>query len=161
MSFLINKTVTGPEPVTLAEAKAYNRVLFNAEDATIELLITQAREYLEHATNLSLVQQTIELVKDNYKDSFRLPYGPVYEVDECKLNGADIPESSISVTGKITYKGSGVLEATYDAGRLNFEGLKIAMLELVAFLFMNRGTTNDYPHLVKKWILNNKMNFFV
>jgi uncharacterized phiE125 gp8 family phage protein len=158
MSLKINRTISGSEPITLGEAKAYNRVLFNAEDATIELLIEQARQTLEQATNLSLVEQTIELVNDNYKDSFRLPYGPVQTVTTCQLDGHDIAAAYITANGRIIYKGSGTLTVEYEAGGVTYEGLRIAMLELVAFLFMNRGTSNDLPQTVKRWILNNTLN---
>ena len=156
----INKTVTGTEPISLAEAKAYNRVLFNAEDSTIQMLITEARETLEQATNLSIVAKTIELVNDNYRNSFRMPYGPVQSLTECQLDGVDISDS-VSDNGKIAYIGRGVLTAEYEAGGVAYEGLRVAMLELVAFLFMNRGTSNEYPVTVKRWIMNNSLNFFV
>lgn len=161
MSLQIIKTVTGTEPITLAEAKAYNRVLFNAEDTTIELLIEQARETLEKATNLSLVAKTIEITLDTYKDRYRLPYGPVQSVTTIQLEGEDIAADYITSNGKIVYKGKGTLTVEYEAGGVDYEGLRIAMLELVAFLFMNRGTNNEYPVTVKRWIMNNSLNFFV
>ena len=161
----IIRTVSGSEPVTLAQAKAYNRVLFSVDDSTIELLITQARETLEQATNLSLVEQTIELTLDTYKDKFRLPYGPIVSVTTVTLNtglGDDaVSADYISDNGLIKFNGTGTLKAEYEAGGVEFQGLKIAMLEMIAFLYTNRGTANDYPATVKRWILNNTMNFFV
>jgi uncharacterized phiE125 gp8 family phage protein len=165
MALQISRTITGSEPVTLAEAKAYNRVLFSVDDSTIELLITQARETLEQATNLSLVKQTIELMIDTYKDKFRLPYGPIVSVPTVTLNtglGDDaVSADYISDNGLIKFNGKGTLKAEYEAGGVEFQGLKIAMLEMIAFLYTNRGTANDYPATVKRWILNNTMNFFV
>ena len=161
----IIRTVSGSEPVTLAQAKAYNRVLFSVDDSTIELLITQARETLEQATNLSLVEQTISLTLDTYKDKFRLPYGPIVSVPTVTLNtglGDDaVSADYISDNGLIKFNGKGTLKAEYEAGGVEFQGLKIAMLEMIAFLYTNRGTANDYPATVKRWILNNTMNFFV
>jgi hypothetical protein len=161
----IIRTVSGSEPVTLAQAKEYNRVLFSVDDSTIELLITQARETLEQATNLSLVEQTIELTLDTYKDKFRLPYGPIVSVTTVTLNtglGDDaVSADYISDNGLIKFNGKGTLKAEYEAGGVEFQGLKIAMLEMIAFLYTNRGTANDYPATVKRWILNNTMNFFV
>ena len=165
MALQISRTITGSEPVTLAEAKAYNRVLFSVDDSTIELLITQARETLEQATNLSLVEQTIELTIDTYKDKFRLPYGPIVSVTTVTLNtglGDDtVSADYISDNGLIKFNGKGTLKAEYEAGGVEFQGLRIAMLEMIAFLYTNRGTANDYPATVKRWILNNTMNFFV
>ena len=157
----IIRTVSGSEPVTLAQAKAYNRVLFSVDDSTIELLITQARETLEQATNLSLVEQTIELTLDTYKDKFRLPYGPISAITTVTVNTDNVTADYISDNGLIKFNGTGTLKAEYEAGGVEFQGLKIAMLEMIAFLYTNRGTANDYPATVKRWILNNTMNFFV
>ena len=161
----IIRTVSGSEPVTLAQAKAYNRVLFAVDDSTITLLITQARETLEQATNLSLIEQTINLTLDTYKDKYRLPYGPISAVTTVTVDTGlgDDPVSAdyISDNGLIKFNGTGTLKAEYEAGGVEFQGLKIAMLEMVAFLYTNRGTPNDYPATVKRWILNNTMNFFV
>ena len=157
----IIRTVSGSEPVTLAEAKAYNRVLFSVDDSTIELLITQARETLEQATNLSLVEQTIELTLNAYKDKFRLPYGPIVSVTTVTVNTDNVTADYISDNGLIKFNGKGTLKAEYEAGGVEFQGLKIAMLEMIAFLYTNRGTASDYPATVKRWILNNTMNSFV
>ena len=161
MALQISRTITGSEPVTLAEAKSYNRVLFSVDDSTIELLITQARETLEQATNLSLVEQTIELTLDTYNDKFRLPYGPIVSVTTVTVNTDNVTDDYISDNGLIKFNGTGTLKAEYEAGGVEFQGLKIAMLEMIAFLYTNRGTANDYPATVKRWILNNTMNFFV
>jgi uncharacterized phiE125 gp8 family phage protein len=157
----IIRTVSGSEPVTLAEAKAYNRVLFSVDDSTIELLITQARETLEQATNLSLVEQTIELTLNAYKDKFRLPYGPIVSVTTVTVNTDNVTADYISDNGLIKFNGKGTLKAEYEAGGVEFQGLKISMLEMIAFLYTNRGTASDYPATVKRWILNNTMNSFV
>jgi uncharacterized phiE125 gp8 family phage protein len=166
MALQISKTITGSEPVTLAEAKAYNRVLFSVDDNTIELLITQARETLEQATNLSLVEQTISLTLDTYKDKFRLPYGPIASVTTVTVNTDNVTDDPVSAdyisdNGLIKFNGTGTLKAAYNTGGVEFQGLKIAMLEMIAFLYTNRGTASDYPATVKRWILNNTMNFFV
>ena len=157
----IIRTVSGSEPVTLAEAKEYNRVLFSVDDSTIEMLITQARETLEQATNLSLVEQTIELTLNAYKDKFRLPYGPIVSVTTVTVNTDNVTADYISDNGLIKFNGKGTLKAEYEAGGVEFQGLKIAMLEMIAFLYTNRGTASDYPATVKRWILNNTMNSFV
>lgn len=160
MALKINRTVTGAEPVSLAEAKQYNRVLFSVDDDTIEMLITQARQTLEQATNLSLVEQTIKLTLDRYVNRFRLPYGPVSVVTSVTLDGEAVAAEYISTNGLIKYTGTGTLIAEYETGGVELQGMKIAILEMVAFLYANRGTSNDYPATVKRWILNNSMNTF-
>jgi hypothetical protein len=124
-------------------------------------LITQARETLEQATNLSLVEQTIELTLNAYKDKFRLPYGPIVSVTTVTVNTDNVTADYISDNGLIKFNGKGTLKAEYEAGGVEFQGLKIAMLEMIAFLYTNRGTASDYPATVKRWILNNTMNSFV
>ncbi len=65
------------EPVTLAEAKSYARVTTNAEDALIEIMISSAREAVEVATGLSLIQKEIVVFFNNVSGNFPIPFGPV------------------------------------------------------------------------------------
>jgi hypothetical protein len=153
----ISKTVTGAEPVTLEQVKAYNRVLFDSDDAVLELLITEARETLSKSTGLSLVETEIELVYDRYINSFRLPYGPVTAVTSLELDGEDI--SGSVAYGMIKRAGRGTIVAEYEAGPAQNEGLRIAMLEMIAHLYTNRGTDKPIPHSVKRWIIMNSLNF--
>lgn len=46
------------EPITLAEAKSHLRVLYDDEDAYIEMLIAAAREYAENYQNRVYVERT-------------------------------------------------------------------------------------------------------
>lgn len=152
----IERTITGAEPITLNEAKQYLRVLYDNDDDVITQLITQARQTLEQATNLSLVEKEITLKKDNYKNSYRFPYGPVMEVTKLELEGEDISDSVNF--GLVKHTGTGTIVAEYKAGGVEQEGMKQAILELVAFFFMNRGTSNDYPASVRRWIMNHTLN---
>lgn len=81
------------EPVSLAEAKAHLRVDFTDDDALIQSLIRAAREYIETATERSLITQTWKLTLDAFPaippsaltwqgtfDQFRLPYPPLQSV---------------------------------------------------------------------------------
>lgn len=58
--------VTGPfaEPVSLPIAKAHLRVEFSDDDGLILALITAAREYVEHAMNRAIFNQTWALTLD-------------------------------------------------------------------------------------------------
>jgi len=154
----IQRVVTGSEPVTLLEAKQYLRVLYDADDEVIEQLITQARQTLEQATNLSLVEQEITLVNDKYKDKFRIPYGPITAVTTIELDGVDILSTALYDVGRIVSEGSGILTLEYEAGGIEQQGVKLAMLELIAHNFMNRGTDKPIPASVKRWILNHSLN---
>ena len=151
----VTKTVTGTEPVTLAEAKEYLRVFHDTEDNVITQMITNARKVLEMSTGLSLVEQTIE-IHTVIRDSFTLPYGPVSGVTSATIDDVDIDDDYIDEeTGII--KGTGVLDAMYEAGPYE---CKIAMLELVSFYYWNRGG-GQLPETVKMWIANNTRNLWL
>ena len=151
----VTKTVTGTEPVTLAEAKEYLRVFHDTEDNVITQMITNARKVLEMATGLSLVEQTIE-IHTVIRDSFTLPYGPISSVTFATIDDVDIDDDYIDEeTGII--KGTGVLDAMYEAGPYE---CKIAMLELVSFYYWNRGG-GQLPETVDIWIQNNTMNLWL
>jgi uncharacterized phiE125 gp8 family phage protein len=54
------------EPVTLAEAKAHMRIAHDSEDALLGGLMRAAREDLERATGIALIQQSWRLALDNW-----------------------------------------------------------------------------------------------
>ena len=149
----VTKTVTGTEPVTLAEAKEYLRVFHDTEDNVITQMITNARKVLEMSTSLSLVEQTIE-IHTVIHDVFTLPYGPVSSVTSATIDDVAIDEID-EETGII--EGTGVLDAVYEAGPYECE---FAMLELVAFNYWSRGQ-EQFPQTVKMWIANNTMNLWL
>jgi hypothetical protein len=62
------KLVTPPsqEPITVADARAYLRVDHTDEDATISRLILAARQYVETAAGLALINQTWEWWMDSW-----------------------------------------------------------------------------------------------
>jgi|LSQX01.2.fsa_nt_gb hypothetical protein len=160
----VERTITGTEPITLTEAKQYLRVLYDNDDDVITQLITQARQILEQATAQSLIEQSISVTNDDYKDRFRLPYGPVTGVTTLKLTTSiwttDILSTALISNSLIVYEGTGILTAEYTAGGIEQEGMKLAILELIAHFFVNRGTDNNYPNSVRRWIMNHSLNTF-
>ena len=149
---IVTKTVTGTEPVSLADMKEYLRVFHTTEDDLITDLITNARKLLETATNLSLVETTIEL-KAAIHDSFPLPYGPVGTITSITIDDDDVSDD-VEV-GVVT--GTGTLEAEYEAGPYECD---MVVKDLVAFLYMNRGG-GEWPATVKLWIQNNTQNVWL
>jgi len=65
------------EPVTVAEAKQYCRVDNDVEDDLFEELITQSRQAVEKAANISITPKTVTLWFTNSAGNFQLPFGPV------------------------------------------------------------------------------------
>jgi uncharacterized phiE125 gp8 family phage protein len=77
------------EPITLAQAKAYIRVLAdNTEDAKITAMIPRARLWVEDHTGLVLVQREfVERYTPKY-GAIRLNRGPLVSVDEVTYTDA-------------------------------------------------------------------------
>lgn len=79
------KVITPPsESITRAEAKVQLRVDdisgSHPDDSLIDGLITAAREYAEHYTQISIGSQTLELALDEFpgtSDAIELRHGPV------------------------------------------------------------------------------------
>lgn len=158
----VDKVITGAtEPLQLVAARQYLRITHEQDDVLIQTIITQARKELEQKSNLSLVDTEITLVYTNYRDSFRLPYGPVDAVTVCTLDGEDIIASAEH--GEIIHKGRGVLEVEYTATA--YQVSELVMMEMTAFLYNNRGSAglgySVFPEMVKQWIANNTMNLWL
>lgn len=79
------KIVTPPsaEPVTVAEVKARLRLTSTADDATIAVQITAAREFAEKITRQSLALKSYKLLLDCFPwphEPIRLPVPPLISV---------------------------------------------------------------------------------
>ena len=85
--------ISGPdaEPVTLAEAKAELRIDHDSEDALIAGLIRAAREEVEQATGLAMIDQSWRLAADCIPASglLRLRRGPVKEILSVTTYGSE------------------------------------------------------------------------
>ena len=161
MAVVITRNPVAPvcEPVTLDEAKRYLRVLYDNEDRTVELLITQAREMLEQAVGKSLVETEVHLINDRLFRSFRLPYPPVASITEATLDGEDV-SGDFNEIG-LLMRGGRDLEVKYISGPYQASGLKLAILEVLAHLWVTRGGEATLPGTVKQWIQQNGEGWFI
>ena len=84
-------TAPPPEPISLEQVKQYRRVLGNHEDEVYARLIRWARDYVETAMGLFLVQrQTTERYRP-VRGEIRLNYGPLVSVDRIEYeDGAGV-----------------------------------------------------------------------
>lgn len=156
----------GDEPVSLQEAKDYMRLEgftdenestsddlsdFDFDDDLITSLIITSRELLERKTGSHFIPKTLEVHFTNLRGRIELP-GPVGEVSELlDVNGNEI--TTYELVGNVwKFLKSPCKEdmtITYEAGYGGDEtvplpeGLKIAMLRLVSFLYQNREDTGD------------------
>lgn len=93
------KLITAPaaEPVTTSEAKAHMRVDTTADDTYIGTLITVARQNVEAHLRRALINQTWELVLDEFPlGVFRLPKPPLASVTSIKYTDEDGVEATFS-----------------------------------------------------------------
>ena len=94
------RQITAPtsEPITLAEAKAQARVTSSAEDAVFTKLISDAREFCESNTGLSLMPQTWEVALDDFADEMWLYHPPVTSITSIKYTDVDGVEQTLAST---------------------------------------------------------------
>jgi uncharacterized phiE125 gp8 family phage protein len=104
------------EPVTLAEAKAHLRVSHASEDELISGLIRAARDEVEKACGLALIDQSWRLALDCWPrhGTALLPRHPIKEVLSVTVYGSD-GEASLVDPG--TYQ----LDSLSRPARLHFE----------------------------------------
>lgn len=147
------------EPVTLEEAKEFSAVEDDASNALIEGFISAAREQLEAVTGTRLVEQTLDLQADSFRDLIRLPIGPVLAVTEIhyedtagaeqelaaeayQLFGAGLEQGIRPVFGgewPSTACRAGAVRVTVTVGYETLpKPLWLAMLLMVSDMFANR-----------------------
>lgn len=155
------------EPVTLAEAKAHLRVTDAGEDSLISSLIKAAREEVEQSTGLALIAQDWRLYLDNWPPSglVRLRRAPVQSVIQVTVyDNLGNPQTVVPPAGnldrvnqparfvmpdglKAPGRAMNGIEIDFRAGYGVTgvdvpDGLKRAILLLVAFWFEHRGAQN-------------------
>lgn len=94
------RLVTAPtdHPVTLVEAKDHCRVDGSDSDTYLNGLIAAATSYVESYLGKALMEQTWELVLDDFSDAIQFPKGPVTAVTSVKYIDGDSVEQTISST---------------------------------------------------------------
>lgn len=136
------------EPVTLSQAKAQCIVDFSTDDNYMIDLIKQCRQEFESICGLSIVEKNITLIA-NWKREQQLPYPPVKSINDIKVktgnatNGAteyDTPNCYSIDGGRFDLSGCQRLKIVYTTGMTIVpEDLKLALLNLIAFRYENRG----------------------
>lgn len=159
-------TDLGAEPITVDEAKTQLRVTFMDDDIEITALITKARRYVENYCNISIVTQRIQVIA-SLVDAWELPYGPVITIESVQDN------SGVSGSGPVTFNNTtsewrytaGLFgpsygyqyKIVYTAGMTCPDDLKDAILQVITFLYENRGKVADVTDLQK--VLTNADNY--
>ncbi|UUP18915.1 head-tail connector protein [Nitratireductor thuwali] len=149
---LFRTVAPAAEPLTLAEAKAHMRVAHAVEDDLIAGLIRAAREEVERATGLALINQSWRLVLDGWPKGGTVLFrrGPVREVLSVTVFGADGGASLIAAE---TYQA----DTISDPARLHLEdrpppGTALNGIEIDFTAGYGEAGT-DVPDLLKRALL--------
>lgn len=157
----------GAVPITLAEAKEKLIVDHTDFDSEITALIKRAIRYVENYCNISIIYQRIQLI--GYLESeWKLPYGPVIGLESVATSEGPSGSAPISYSPADAWTMDGGLfwpstrlrhKIVYTAGNYLPDDLKDACLQVLTFLFENRG--KDYKVEGLKTVLKNADNYFV
>lgn len=138
----------GSEPVTLTEAKTQLKVDFSDDDTKITALIPAARRFVEGYCNISIVYQRVELIAI-LETEWKLPLGPVIGLESVLVASGTQgsgPVNYESSTQEWTIDGDSFdprscsrQKITYTAGNFCPEDLKQVVLEVLTYLYENRG----------------------
>jgi len=164
-SYLNDYTLTDVSPVveviTVAEAKQYCRVDNTVENDLFEELITQSRQAVEKAANISIIPKTAIVWFNNEAGNFELPFGPIdiesVIVYDDNQNGLELTSPTLKIIGseypKVVFPLYPNLRATYEMGYTTCpKELKIAMLDQINYGYENRGMdVNDLGICEKTW----------
>jgi hypothetical protein len=70
------------EPITLEEVKEALKIYGTGHDTELERCISDARDYIEHAIDTSVLQREIKVTSDTELEEWELPLGPVSNLVE-------------------------------------------------------------------------------
>ena len=144
------ETITGVEPITVDEVKAYLKISYSQEDTLIASQISEVRSIAEKITSRSLIEKTVQLFDDGEDlcSPYALPMPPHNEVVSFTVNGEDVTYSIIGLTQKKIdynrvftnlYSQANYIEAEFTTLAAMNEGLKAAMLRIISDLYEYRG----------------------
>ncbi len=160
---IIQKTITGSEPISQEQAKEYLQIDFATDDTLITRLISAARGAVESYCGVSIIDSTVKVEFKDLKDQIKLPYGPVKEVTSLGVNDVDYTDDITEYyqTGYLDVKGAKV-EVTYTAG---YESIPADLLQTVYDMlkvyYDARGTNVDIPKQVVMILQLHTNNLFL
>lgn len=159
-------TAPSVEPVTLAEAKAHLKIDTSDDDALVTTLITAARARAEWHTGRAFVtqrwQQSFDTWPDN--DSAELALPPLISVEEIAtiapdgirtvLSPSTTRVDAASVPARVLFSSRPSRLRAYDCLQISFTagygaaaavpaGVRMAILQIVADIYTQRGDSGD------------------
>lgn len=160
---IIQKTITGSEPINLEQAKEYLQIDFATDDTLITRLISAARGAVESYCGVSIIDSTVSVEFKDLKDQIKLPYSPVKEVTSLKVNDVDYTDDITEYyqSGYLDVKGAKV-EVTFTAGYENIPAdLLQAVYDMLKVYYDARGTNVDIPKQVVMILQLHTNNLFL
>ena len=122
------------EPVTLSEVKAALRITGTAHDDDLEDMISDARRFVERATDSSVSERSLKVTNVLELEDWELPFGPVI---------GDVTDSTDS-DGNYIY--------TYSAGYdPTPPDMKRLILDIIEYWF-DKGINAELPKMIKRKI---------
>ncbi|KQZ12955.1 hypothetical protein ASD44_01885 [Mesorhizobium sp. Root554] len=149
---LIRTVEPSAEPVALAEVKAHLRVDHDSEDSLLEGLIRAARQEVERATGLALLEQSWRLVLDRWPRSgcIAIALHPVREIISVTAYGT---EGEASLINPADYQ----VDLVSRPARIHFSKVPPALRALngieIDFVAGFGEAATDVPDLLKRAIL--------
>lgn len=136
------------EPVTLQEAKDFCKIDISTDDDLIEELITAGREMCESFVNIGFVEQEKIVILNNGNGGQLLPYGPVGEITEVKVNDEILSSDEYVISGnefkRLVSPDDESISITYTSGYAELpKKLKTALLNAIFYLYDNRAQGVD------------------
>ena len=160
---IVQKTITGSEPINLEQAKEYLQIDFATDDTLITRLISAARGAVESYCGVSIIDSTVRVEFKDLKDQIKLPYSPVKEVTSLKVNDVDYTDDITEYyqSGYLDVQGNKV-EVTFTAGYENIPAdLLQAVYDMLKVYYDARGTNVDIPKQVVMILQLHTNNLFL
>lgn len=137
------ENITGAEPISLEEAKAFMRVIHTSDDTQITSIIKRVRQTAEQYLSRSFIEKEIALyIEESSNNRIKLPFPHHNTVTSVLIDGV---ESLSSTTTKgltqLTVIGSFVgkeVKITYSTKAVFEDGIKSAMLKEVLNQYQNK-----------------------
>jgi len=166
-------SVSGTEPISVTEAKAWALIDTDADDTELGTLITAARGMVESYINKDILPKQRQYFSPTLIDGvMALPYRPVDTIDEVIVGTVTYTSSQYSVFGL----DNGFIDFGFEAEKVKVtytttgltanQQVKDAIKALVEYLYNSQGVIEEtdiprkMPKHIKKLLIGNKNVFF-
>ena len=154
----INRQLKAAEPLTLSEVKNWLKVDGDADDMTITAMISQVRELVESYLGRCIANTTVTL-QVSASVYVEPPYGPVDTIVSVKdADGNDVSYTwdgfTLNFSSPVISVTAGTPQNTVktivyeSAGGSIPEGLKLGLLEVIAWLYESRGDEDKLTYMI-------------